>query len=86
MTSDDARFASTTAPATDAPPHVGQPHRRTAPGHGGRGVLRQVRTVVADRAERDRMGANGRRWVERWLSPAAVAEAYETLFEQVRAP
>jgi len=44
-----------------------------------------VRTVVADRAERDRMGANGRRWVERWLSPAAVAEAYETLFEQVRA-
>jgi len=45
-----------------------------------------VRTVVADRAERDRMGANGRRWVERWLSPAAVAEAYETLFEQVRAP
>jgi len=48
MTSDDARFDSTTAPATDAPPHVGQPHRRTAPGHGGRGVLRQVRTVVAD--------------------------------------
>jgi colanic acid biosynthesis glycosyl transferase WcaI len=45
-----------------------------------------VRTVVADRAERDRMGANGRRWVERWLSPAAVAEAYETLFEHVRAP
>ena len=29
------------------------------------------------------MGANGRRFVESWASPAAVAEAYEELFRGV---
>ena len=29
------------------------------------------------------MGQRGRRWVERWISPAAVAEAYERLFAEV---
>ncbi len=43
-----------------------------------------VRKVAKGSAERARMGANGRRWVERWLSPASVAEAYEALFERVR--
>jgi colanic acid biosynthesis glycosyl transferase WcaI len=43
-----------------------------------------VRALCSSDAERDRLGANGRRWVERWLSPAAVAEAYEGLFERVR--
>ncbi len=43
-----------------------------------------VRSLVGAPEERAAMGANGRRWVERWLSPAAVAEAYEELFERVR--
>ena len=30
------------------------------------------------------MGAAGRRFVERWASPAAVAEAYEDLFVELR--
>lgn len=30
------------------------------------------------------MGAAGRTWVERWASPAAVAQAYEDLFESLR--
>jgi colanic acid biosynthesis glycosyl transferase WcaI len=29
------------------------------------------------------MGERGRSWVERWISPAAVAEAYEHLFADV---
>ena len=43
-----------------------------------------VRQMVGSPDDRARMGRNGRRWVERWLSPAAVAEAYEALFERVR--
>jgi hypothetical protein len=31
------------------------------------------------------MGSSGRRFVESWASPAAVAEAYEQLFEGLRA-
>ena len=31
-----------------------------------------------------RMGASGRRFVEGWASPAAVASAYESLFEELR--
>ncbi len=29
------------------------------------------------------MGERGRAWVERWISPEAVAEAYERLFAEV---
>ena len=29
------------------------------------------------------MGERGRAWVERWVSPEAVAEAYERLFAEV---
>jgi hypothetical protein len=29
------------------------------------------------------MGERGRAWVERWISPEAVAEAYERLFMEV---
>ena len=43
-----------------------------------------VAELVADAAERRRLGDNGRRWVERWLSPAAVAAAYEEVFERLR--
>jgi colanic acid biosynthesis glycosyl transferase WcaI len=39
--------------------------------------------LVDDPARRATMGASGRSWVERWLSPAAVAEAYEELFERL---
>ncbi len=42
-----------------------------------------VRAVVADVDGRRRMGENGRRWVERWLSPSAVAQAYSELFERL---
>lgn len=35
--------------------------------------------------EAERMGRAGRRFVEAWASPAAVAERYEALFEEVRA-
>jgi colanic acid biosynthesis glycosyl transferase WcaI len=45
-----------------------------------------VRRLVADAAERERMGANGRRFVEHWLSAAAVAERYEELFERLVSP
>lgn len=44
-----------------------------------------VGELVDDRARREAMGAAGRRFVEEWVSPAAVAAAYERLFEDVRA-
>jgi colanic acid biosynthesis glycosyl transferase WcaI len=42
-----------------------------------------VRQMVADAGERRRLGENGRRWVEKWLSAGAVAERYEELFERL---
>jgi len=39
--------------------------------------------LLDDAAERARLGANGRRWVEAWASPAAVAESYEALFAEL---
>jgi colanic acid biosynthesis glycosyl transferase WcaI len=41
--------------------------------------------LLDDPDEREAMGARGRAWVERWVSPAAVALAYEELFEEVSA-
>ncbi len=38
--------------------------------------------VVPDRARA--MGEAGRRWVEGWASPAAIAASYEALFEELR--
>jgi colanic acid biosynthesis glycosyl transferase WcaI len=43
-----------------------------------------VEELTADRSGLAAMGARGRTWVERWISPAAVALAYEQLFEEVR--
>jgi colanic acid biosynthesis glycosyl transferase WcaI len=43
-----------------------------------------VRRLLDAEADRDEMGASGRRFVERWASPAAVAEAYDQLFARVR--
>ena len=33
--------------------------------------------------EREKMGASGRRFVESWASPEAVAAAYEDLFSEL---
>ena len=41
--------------------------------------------LVGDPARREAMGTAGRSFVEEWVSPAAVAAAYERLFEDVRA-
>jgi colanic acid biosynthesis glycosyl transferase WcaI len=39
--------------------------------------------LLADEPGRRAMGASGRRWVEGWASPAAVAGAYEALFTEL---
>ena len=39
--------------------------------------------LLDDRERAERMGAAGRLFVERWASPAAVAEAYEGLFSEL---
>lgn len=41
--------------------------------------------LADDEHGRRAMGAAGRAWVEAWASPAAVAESYEQLFEELRA-
>jgi len=42
-----------------------------------------LRRLLEAPSEASAMGMAGRRWVEQWLSPAAVAERYEQLFEQL---
>ena len=42
-----------------------------------------IAALVDDPDRRRSMGASGRSWVERWLSPASVAEAYEDLFARL---
>ncbi len=42
-----------------------------------------IEALVSEPAELATMGARGRTWVERWISPSAVAEAYERLFDEV---
>jgi colanic acid biosynthesis glycosyl transferase WcaI len=39
--------------------------------------------LLDDRERSERMGASGRLFVERWASPAAVAESYENLFAEL---
>jgi colanic acid biosynthesis glycosyl transferase WcaI len=41
-------------------------------------------TLLDDPARARAMGAAGRTFVERWVSPAAVAERYEALFDELR--
>jgi colanic acid biosynthesis glycosyl transferase WcaI len=43
-----------------------------------------VEALVSDHDGLAAMGSRGRAWVERWVSAAAVAEAYEVLFDEVR--
>jgi colanic acid biosynthesis glycosyl transferase WcaI len=45
--------------------------------------LDAVAGLVDDPNRRAAMGAAGRAFVERWASPAAVAEAYEALFDEL---
>jgi colanic acid biosynthesis glycosyl transferase WcaI len=42
-----------------------------------------VAKMLDDPEGRARSGANGRRFVEGWASPAAVARSYEELFEEL---
>lgn len=49
----------------------------------GTALTAALRSLVANPAERSRLGLNGRAWVEQWLSPSAVAEAYEDLFTEL---
>lgn len=44
-----------------------------------------ISRLVAAPAEAAQMGASGRRFVEVWASPAAIAAQYEALFEELRA-
>ncbi|MDQ3956844.1 MAG: glycosyltransferase family 4 protein [Actinomycetota bacterium] len=43
-----------------------------------------IRRLAEDPAEARRRGEAGRAWIERWASPAHVAEEYEALFERLR--
>ena len=43
--------------------------------------LAALRRLIDSPADRRRLGANGRAWVERWVSPSGVAAEYERLFE-----
>ncbi len=45
-----------------------------------------LRAMLDDLPRAAAQGSAGRRWVERWASPAAVAEAYEQLFDELRGP
>ena len=44
-----------------------------------------VRSLLEDRGRAAAMGRAGRAFVEDWASPAAIAERYEQLFDEVRA-
>ena len=75
------------------PEHGGGPGRGRGPGRPGRPAGRRRRLHRRRGGPRSRpddlvaMGERGRAWVERWISPEAVAEAYERLFTEVgRAP
>ena len=46
-------------------------------------LVESLRALLADPDRARAMGASGRRWVERTVSPAAVGEAYERLFHEV---
>lgn len=43
-----------------------------------------LRRMLDNRNEMERMGGAGRKFVEGWASPSAVAESYEKLFEELR--
>jgi glycosyltransferase involved in cell wall biosynthesis len=42
--------------------------------------IEALKTLLNDQNSRDRMGVNGRVWVEQHASPGAVAAAYEAIY------
>jgi colanic acid biosynthesis glycosyl transferase WcaI len=42
-----------------------------------------LRSMLSNPVELNTQGASGRRWVEKWVSPAAVAASYEELFGEL---
>jgi colanic acid biosynthesis glycosyl transferase WcaI len=56
-----------------------------APPDDPEAFTKAIRRLLEGPDESAAMGRAGRAWVERWLSPAAVAERYEQLFVRLRA-
>ncbi len=56
---------------------------RAVPPEDPAAFLAALRELLADAAGRAAMGQAGRRFVQGWASPAAVAEAYEALFAEL---
>jgi colanic acid biosynthesis glycosyl transferase WcaI len=46
-------------------------------------LTKAIRRMLDAPDEAARKGEAGRAWVEQWAAPAAVATAYETLFESL---
>ena len=46
-------------------------------------LTKALRGLLEEPGRRSEMGASGRRWVEAWASPAAIAESYEELFRSL---
>ncbi len=55
------------------------------PPDDGEALTKAIQRLLDSPEEIERMGRAGRAFVETWASPAAVAEAYEELFEELRA-
>jgi colanic acid biosynthesis glycosyl transferase WcaI len=56
----------------------------TVPPDDPEAFTKALARLVADPDEAERMGQAGRAFVERWASPAAIAEQYEALFHEMR--
>jgi colanic acid biosynthesis glycosyl transferase WcaI len=54
------------------------------PPEDGEALTKAIAALAAAPDDAARMGEAGRRFVEGWLSPAAVAESYEGLFDELR--
>jgi colanic acid biosynthesis glycosyl transferase WcaI len=71
-------------PGTEVARAVGEAGAGLAvPPDDSEAFTKAVRRLLDDPAEAAAMGASGRAWVERWLSPAAVAERYDDLFSRL---
>jgi colanic acid biosynthesis glycosyl transferase WcaI len=57
----------------------------TVPPDDPEAFTKALARLVGDPDEAERMGQAGRSFVERWASPAAIAEQYEALFDELRA-
>ncbi len=56
----------------------------TVPPEDPEALTKAIRRLLDAPEQRARMGESGRRFVEGWASPEAVAKAYEDLFEELR--